>query len=118
MSTAHTLDTFALTIANGASLSGVLALGPRQVCSLVMPASWTAAPLSFQASLNGTDFFNIVDSDGAEVLFPAVAASQFIPVPIGAFGVAPFLRLRSGTSAAAVNQGADRTITLLARFVA
>ena len=46
------------TIANGASLSDALTLNGSQVAVIEMPASWNAAVLTFQSSLDGTNYFN------------------------------------------------------------
>lgn len=114
--------TLTATIASGASLSGVAqpnsdpytSLGNLAVYGVIMPAAWTAANLTFQLSNDGTNYFDVYDANGAEVVVNA-DASRFILVPPSLFLSGAKLKVRSGYSAAAVAQGADRTITLLAR---
>lgn len=103
-------------IANGASLSGAAHIGgPGQGSSLlriVLPAAWTAANLTFQTSDSATGTFqDYYAADGTEVTVTAAASRDIGIAPIDFAGVA-YVKVRSGTSAAAVNQGAARTITL------
>ncbi len=103
-------------IPNGASLSNPIDLGSTVLCAILIPAGWTAAGLSFQASDDGgTTWFNIFDSTGAEVIVAsaAVVAGQRISVDPSAFVGVDFIRVRSGYSAVPVNQTADRTLTLV-----
>lgn len=101
-----------VVIANGASLSGGLNLNGRVLCGIYMPAPWTAAGLTFAAcdTLAGT--YVPIQTATAEYAATA-AASQFIALdPVVFYGV-KFVKVRSGTLAAAVNQGAARTLTLM-----
>lgn len=105
------------TIANGASLSGAVDLKGYGLLAIQMPAAWTAADLTFQASADGgTAFADVYDDNGAEVQKPA-AANRYIlvnqPLPYGVDRI----KIRSGTSGTPVNQGAARTLTLLLRVL-
>lgn len=104
-----------VTIANGASLSGELPVGRGcTVVGIVMPAAWTAANLTFQASHDGTTFNNLYDN-GTEYTITA-AISRYIAVDPNKFDSISRLKVRSGTAGAPVNQtGADRAITLVVR---
>jgi hypothetical protein len=108
-----------VTIANGASLSGAATLtgGVTSLVGIQMPAGWTAAAITFQASADGTTYGDVYTAAGTEVTIPsvAVAASRYIALDPSDFAGMAFLKLRSGTSAAAVAQGADRIITLIVR---
>jgi hypothetical protein len=103
-------------IANGESLSGAVDLRSYRLAGVIMPAAWTAAALSFQAAESpiGT-FGEAVDSAGAPLAVTA-AASQYIVFvaalqeAAAALGV---IKVRSGTSGAAVNQAATRTLRLV-----
>ncbi len=105
------------TIANGASLSGAVSVGgPDFRVSLLrisMPAAWTAANLTFQASdsLTGT-FQNLYDAAGTEVTVTTAAGREIRLDPTHFAGVG-YIKVRSGTSAVPVNQGAARTVTLV-----
>lgn len=114
--------TYTTTIANGASLSGNITsslwpqegLGNLIVYAIDMPAAWTAANITLQiASADGT-FRDVYDSSGNEITITA-AASRRIVVPPNTYISGGAMRLRSGTAAAPVNQGADRTILVYAR---
>jgi len=107
-----------VTIANGASLSGAIALGDKVLCAILMPAAWTAAALSFQASDdNGTTFGDMFDDGGVEISIPTAGAvaGQRISVDPSMFAGVDVLKVRSGLTAAAVNQGAARVVTLISR---
>lgn len=107
----------AATIASGESLSGVIDCLGYTLVGLQMPAAWTAAVLTFQASIDGATYADLYDEDGAEVTVQADASRAIVLDPASWAGFR-YLRIRSGTSAAAVNQDAERSITLSLRPVA
>jgi hypothetical protein len=105
-----------VTIANGASLSGAIDLGSSSLAGILMPAAWTAAGLSFtvSTSLAGT-YVPLWNAIGSEYTVPSASAvaSQFIVLPVADFLGIQFIKVRSGTAAAAVNQGGDRALVLV-----
>lgn len=103
-----------VVIKANASLSGAIEIGRDTLLSIRMPSSWTAANLSFQGStaIDGT-FNDIYDSAGNELV--AIASTSRIIVDIPELAGIPFLKIRSGTTAAAVVQGGDRTIDVLVK---
>ena len=105
------IETKTATIDNGASLSGVVDLGGRKLVAIVMPASWTAASLTFQASPDGVTYYNVYD--GATERALVVAASYYSALNIGDWVGFRYLKVRSGTSGTPVNQGGARTLTLV-----
>jgi hypothetical protein len=107
----QTVETTTVTIANGASLSGAVDLKGRKLVAIIMPASWTAASLTFQGSVNDTDYFNVYDGATERALI--VAASYYSALNIGDWVGFRYLKIRSGTAASAVNQGGARVITLV-----
>ncbi len=115
----NALATVSATIANGASLSGVVDIGEgRVLCAIDMPADWTAANLTFQASTasDGT-FDSLYDQYGTEKTVTA-AEDRYIPLDDPAFWLGVrYVKVRSGTAASAVNQGAERVITLVTKPV-
>jgi hypothetical protein len=100
------------TIPNGQSLSGALAIGLGRIIGIIVNGAWTAAAISLEAGSSSTT--GPVFHDDAEVTIASAA------VVVGRYlsrtnlqGVrAPFVKLRSGTSGAAVAQVADRSITV------
>lgn len=98
------------SIANGASLSGILNVWPNAVNAVIMPATWTAASLTFQGSMDGVNFFDLFNDAGVEYEIPALVSQSIIlnvPLPF------PYIKVRSGTTGTPVNQGAARSISLV-----
>lgn len=115
---ARSKATASVTIASGASLSGKIHLGDKVLTAIIISADWTAAALSFQASDdNGTTWYDMYDDGGNEITIvsAAVVASRRISIDPSAFAGVDAIKVRSGLTAAAVNQGADRTLTLVSR---
>jgi hypothetical protein len=108
--------TTTVTIDNGASLSGAVNLSGFTLIGIDMPASWTAANLTLQASVDNSTWDNVFDSLGTEVTITA-AASRFILLNPADFVSVRYLKVRSGTSGTPVNQGGARTITLIVRAI-
>lgn len=120
----------AVVIANGAAITGALnldtlsgvaqdgAVTPQKVGmrlgGLIMPASWTAASLTFQISADGVNFVDLRDKYDNEVTV-TVAANMGYLLDLVDWVTLPYLKIRSGTAAAPVNQLASRTLTLLLR---
>lgn len=98
------------TIADGASLSGVVNLGGKLLCSIAMPSGWTAADLTFQGSHDDATYRNIYNDDDTEYTVQAAADRHIILDPAKFAGV-QYIKIRSGTSGASVNQsGGDNLI--------
>lgn len=106
------VDTKTATIANGGSLSGAINLGYQRLVALVMPAAWTAAGITFQASPDGVTYTDVYDATGAEYSV-TVGASHTVIIPVADLIGMRFLKIRSGTSGTPVNQGAARAITVV-----
>lgn len=104
------------TIANGASLSGAVNLGGEALIRLQMPAAWTAAKITFQVSDDDVTYRNIVKEDGSEYELTVAASTEIILIWTNFIGV-KYMKIRSGTAAAAVNQGASRDIGLVTRRI-
>lgn len=100
-------------IANGSSLGDGIDLGGSSVIGIQMPASWTAANLTFQASHDGVTYADLYDSAGEFTV--TAAASRFIVIDPTTLLGARYLKVRSGTAGAAVNQGAARTLVLIVK---
>lgn len=109
---------YTVTIAGSASLSGAVDLGPFTLCGLLLASTWDTNVISFAASttLGGT-YVPILSASGAEVATGSIAASKWIALDPADFAGIRFLKIRSGTSSAAVNQGDDTIVTLVVRTV-
>lgn len=103
-----------VTIANGTALTPQVNIGPELLCGIVMPAAWTAAGLSLQASPDGgTTFYEVANAAGLLAL--TVAAGQWLVLDPTLYRGLFALKVRSGTAGSPVNQGADRILTLVTR---
>lgn len=100
------------TIANGESLSAAIEIDGSAVVGVVMPASWTAANLTLQASHDDTTFNNVYDELGTEKTVVA-STSRYIPLNPADFLGANSIKVRSGTSGTAVNQAAARSVIVV-----
>jgi hypothetical protein len=111
-------------IAEGAALSAAVNLGETTLLGIVLPANWTAAGLSFQASPDGgTTWCELFDyATGAAIAVPAVTPPSdslgvFVAVdPAKLRGVGTLI-IRSGTEASPVNQTNAVTLTIISRNV-
>src|ERR1044072_669262 len=99
------------TIANGASLPGAVDLGRTRLAKINMPASWTAAVLTFQTSSDNVTYRDLYDSYGVEYTAQA-AASRSIILNLADWLGSRYVKVRSGTSAAAGNPGGARRLEL------
>ena len=112
-------ETLIATIANGASLSDGILLEGSVLVGIRMCATWDAANLTFQGSMNDEDYLNIYDSAGNEEVFTA-AASRQISIEASDTAGWRWVKVRSGTSGTPVAQdtGEDpRLIELIVRKI-
>jgi hypothetical protein len=101
------------TIANGASLSGAVEIGDATVVALVMPAAWTAASITLQASVDGSTFVDVYKNNGASELEITVSTSRWVLLnlpDIAGLRGAHSIKVRSGTTGSPVAQGGARSI--------
>lgn len=102
-----------VTIANGQSLSGEIDISDQCVVGIIMPAAWTAASITLAgAAAKAGTFVPVYDAAGTELTITA-DASRFIALAPDATRGVRYLKVRSGTNAAAVAQGAERILTLV-----
>lgn len=102
-----------VTIANGASLSDAAHIGAATLVGIQLP-TFTNASLSFQGSADGVTYVEVVDASANAVAYAASTGAVYLKAPADLAGV-PYLKVRSGTSGAPVNQGAARTISLITK---
>lgn len=101
------------TIGVGASLSGAVGTGGLDLQAIIVPSGWDAADITFQASHDGTNYYDCyIASADTEVTVQA-SASRYITIPAGTINGASWLKVRSGTTGSAVNQADAVTLTLL-----
>jgi hypothetical protein len=102
-----------VVIANGASLSGAAHIGSGTLVGIQLP-TFTSAALTFQGSADDVTYVEVVDSSAAAVTYTASTGAVYIKAPADLVGV-PYIKVRSGTSGAAVAQGGARTISLVVK---
>jgi len=105
-------SSYSVTIPSGQSLSGAVDLGGRTLGAIQMPAAWDAASMTFEASLDGVTYFNLLDDTASEVTL-TVAANDLLRLTLSDWQAFRWLKFRSGTSGSPVNQSADRVISLI-----
>ncbi|MEO6381981.1 MAG: hypothetical protein ABIO35_08285 [Nitrobacter sp.] len=101
-----------VTIAPGASLSGAVDLAGSRMLALVIPASWTTASVSMQASPDGVTYSNVY-VDGTELTVTATSSNYMgFSTPAELLGIR-YVKIRSGTSASPVTQTNGAQITII-----
>ena len=107
-------------ISSGTSLSGPVLLGGGVIVSFQTPSGWDAAVVTFEGTLDGTNWGAVLDDAGIELQVPSsvVASASVVVVNAGILeklaGLYAF-RVRSGTSGTPVNQTADRRFRVLTK---
>lgn len=101
------------TIATGASLSDVVTIPDGfRVDALAIPAGWTTANMTFQVSIDGTNFYDAYEY-GNELLFYPIAGKATCLGPENSLKISKrYLKVRSGTAATAVAQTTGAAISL------
>ena len=111
---------YAVQIASGASLSNQLDIGGQTPVGLFVPATWTTAGISFQASPDGgATWGELVDETAAPVAVGSITTGTAVFValdPTALRGVRS-LKVRSGTAELPVDQTDAVKLTLLCRTV-
>lgn len=107
-----------VTILDTESLSDAEDLGDYTLCGILLPSGWDTNAISFATStaIDGT-YVPIYTAAGAEVATGNVVASTWVALDPADFAGVRFLKLRSGTSAAAVAQSGTVVLTLACRSV-
>jgi len=103
------------TIDNGTSLSPAVYLAGEVLVGIRMPAAWTAASITFQASMDDVTYLNVYLSTAATELAITVAVDRHIWLVPWDNASYRWLKVRSGAAGAPVNQLAERTIELITR---
>jgi hypothetical protein len=110
------------TIASSASVSNAIDLqfGFRSVLGVQMPDGWTAASITFEVSHDSTTWSQLYAPGFGVVTVAAAdgaAADLAFSLNPAFFAGWSFVRVRSGTTAAPVTQGAERVLRVLTRAV-
>jgi hypothetical protein len=108
------LKVIPVTIPAGQSLSNGALVGDYRISGLQFPPVWAAGGISWQASLDdGATWVEVTDATGAPIAYPtAGAANTYFLLDSTKFVGLTLVRIRSGTLAAPVNQGANCVLRL------
>ncbi len=111
------LTAYKVTIKSGASLSDGVYTQGHALVGIQMPASWTAASLGYEVSVDDLTYQTGYDTSG-NLEQTIVIAGCFVCVPLSDAIFAPYFKIRSVAAAnppvtTPVNQDADRTLILL-----
>lgn len=106
-------------IPNSGSISiGIHVAG--KLSAIQIPPAWTAAAITFQASQDGLTYYDVYDGANATTTERTIASAnipttggRFLPLDLVDWIGVNYVKIRSGTSAAPVNQGAERVIILV-----
>ena len=110
-----------LTIPASTSVSEAFPLETRSLLGFITPVAWSAATLTIEVSLNGTNWFSAYDNYGSVVgsytSIPTAASAAYAVDPIALIPW-KYVRFRSGTTAAPINQTANRVFQVVTRELA
>ena len=86
-----------VTLEDGQTVSGIIALGPETLSAIQLPAGFSGTAITFQASIAGNTYDELRDSAGDVVTLTVTAGSCIYldPVIVNAFA---FFKLVSGTA--------------------
>lgn len=111
------VQTTTVTIGAGASLSEAADLQQLgQLVGIVTAATWDAAKITFQASYDGTNWFTL-RYNGIEYEVASITGTFWEALNPAVFAGVEYVKVRSGTSGAAVNQADASIVTLICRAV-
>lgn len=99
------------TIASGQTTSAAIEVNGLAVVGIILPAAMTGTSLTLQASVDGTNFYTIADSNNTNVTV-TYGASKMIYLNSQITAGVESIKLVSGSS-----EGADRAFTLIMRPV-
>jgi hypothetical protein len=107
------LDLDTVTISDAQSLSGGIDIKAHRLASIIFPAGFASADITFQVSADETTWVDLYDKNG-EVSIPAAAvgASRCVVLDFVTFFGFRYLKIRSGTSAAPAAVSGDKILTL------
>ena len=105
-----------VVIAAGQSLSSSIDLGETgSLAGVIMSDVWTAAGYQVMGSVDGQNFYPMVDYQGSVVGQSSAAVNTMYATSIADSVAARYIKIQSGSAAAPVNQVAAATLTIISR---
>src|SRR5579862_8527110 len=115
------IDNISASIASGQSSSAEVDIGGKSLVGIQIPANWTTAGLSFQASIDGgTTWGEVTTVAGTPYAVGSLTGgtlTYFVAIDPTTLRGAQAIRIRSGTQASPVNQANAVSLTLVTRLV-
>lgn len=105
-------------IAAGQALSAETDVGPGVLVGIIIPVGWTNAALTFQTSVDGVTWAEMVNATDAAISFGPVTSGQYVAVDPTLWRGVAALKVRSGTLGAPVVQGTQQTLILVTKVLA
>lgn len=99
--------TVTVTIANGQTVSSAADLRGALLTAIIFPGTFTGATVSFQASVDGTNYYDVTDDAGSAVSATATDG-DYVPITHTDFLGANHIKVVSAGA-----EGGDRTVTLV-----
>lgn len=113
------LDNISAAIAAGTALSAEVDIGTKSLVGVYIPATWTTASITFQASPDGSNWYEVYTIAGTAYTISSLTGgtlAYFVAVDPTALRGMVALKVRSGTQAAPVNQVSLVTLQLMTRL--
>lgn len=98
--------TATVTIANNGTVSTAGDMNGAVLAAVIIPAEFTGSAITFQASVDGETFYDVVASGSAYSV--SVTAGDYHAVEHANFLGANYIKVVSGSA-----EGAERTVTLV-----
>jgi hypothetical protein len=115
------INSCAASIAAGQALSAEVDIGNQSLVAILVPANWTTAGISLQASPDGgVTWGELVDQTAAAIGCASLTGgtlAYYVGFDPKTLRGPVSLKVRSGTQAAPVNQANAVTLTLITRLV-
>jgi hypothetical protein len=93
------------TIAAGGTLSSAVSLNGFSLCAILLPATFTGATISFEASFDGTNYFPVYSTTSGTLLSYTVTQGHYVAIdPKDFFGIKTVKILSAST------EGSTRTL--------
>lgn len=107
---------YELPIAASGTISDTISIANQTLVGIQMPASWSAADLTFRVSPDNVDFSDMYDQFGNEFVVKTSASRFVVLNPADWVGI-KYLAVRSGTAASPVAQPSGPILKLVNRAV-
>jgi hypothetical protein len=92
---------YAATIAISTQTSTAISCGGLVLCGILLPAAFTGTALTFFASNDGTNFFQIYNTTSGTALSYTVTQGTYCAIDPKDFQGVQYLKIKSGSSEAA-----------------